>query len=89
MILGLTGYAAPNKPGLTDQALAGLLRRTVERIDVNETAMTISLITGATIRRPVPGLLAPSPRGAAAKEIWRQKGKRTDRVHEVENPSAP
>lgn len=75
LLVGLVGYRPKNADDATDQALAGLIRRIVTRIDVDEHRMMVTLTTGATLEQPVPGKLAPSPRGDAARELWRLKRK--------------
>ncbi|MGN6549821.1 MAG: zinc ribbon domain-containing protein [Pararhizobium sp.] len=73
LVLGLVGHLPRNRHSLTDHALAGLIKRMVARIDVSPSEMSVRLTTGALIVRDVPGRLAPSPRGLAAKEMWRQR----------------
>ncbi|TAM94877.1 MAG: recombinase family protein [Rhizobiaceae bacterium] len=73
LVVGLTGYRSENRYGLTDQAMAGLIRRVVARIDMTKSQMLVTLATGATIVAEVPGIMAPSPRGLAAQEMWRRK----------------
>lgn len=73
LVLGLTGYQPTNSDGTTAHALAGLIKRIVTRIDIDEHRMAVTLMTGAILDRPVPGKLAPSPRGAASRELWRRK----------------
>ena len=73
LVIGLTGYNPENKHGMTEQALAGLIRRVVARIDMGKETMSVTLATGAVIVGDVPGILTPSPRGLAAKEMWRKR----------------